>query len=56
MTTLSKTLDCIAEDFPHLDMDDYLRVESLNSGIDEELEDFMEDIQDLGLSDHGEED
>jgi hypothetical protein len=49
MTTLSKALDCIAEDLPHLNMDEYLRVESLNSGIDEELDDFMDDIQDLGM-------
>eukprot|EP00966_Prymnesium_polylepis_P025694 592413-Prymnesium_polylepis.1 len=47
--TLSKALDCIAEDIPDLDMDDYLRVESFNS--DEELDDFMDDIEDLGYDD-----
>eukprot|EP00966_Prymnesium_polylepis_P244818 5662833-Prymnesium_polylepis.1 len=59
MTTLSKALDLIAEDHPHLDTDDYLQVESLNSGIDEEMDDFMDDIQDLGYDvpgDSGEED
>ena len=47
--TLSKALDYIAKDHPHLDMDDYLTVESLNSGIDEEVDDFMDNIQDIVL-------
>ena len=52
MTTLSKALDNIAADHPELEMDIYLRVESLNE-ID--VDDFMDDIEDL-VSDYDEED
>ena len=50
---LSKALDSIADDCPHLDTGEYLEVESLNHGID--VDDFMDDIQDL-VSDYEEED
>eukprot|EP00966_Prymnesium_polylepis_P202339 4687489-Prymnesium_polylepis.1 len=51
---LSKALDNIADDSPHLDMGEYLEVEHLNSEID--VDDFMDDIQDLVPSDYEEED
>ena len=50
--TLSKAIDNIAADCPELDMDVYLRAESLNE-ID--IDDFMDDVEDL-VSDYDEED
>ena len=47
---LSKALDSIADDCPHLEMGEYLEVEHLN-GID--VDDFMDDIDDL-VSDYEE--
>jgi hypothetical protein len=49
---LSKALDSIADDSPHLEMGEYLEVEHLN-GLN--VDDFMDDIEDL-VSDYEEED
>eukprot|EP00966_Prymnesium_polylepis_P102570 2376074-Prymnesium_polylepis.1 len=51
--TLSKALDAIKEDFPHLDMDDYVRVDSFD--FSEEMDEFIYDIHDIGCGDSGEE-